>query len=327
MRKIHKFYLISVLFIAAGINYVSSSEIGTLSPNQFIAIKFKLDDAGIPYYNITYWNTTFVSWSPLGLNLKEGGPLGKDLKLVSVSRKTVDETYPVFSGKSKYSRDWCNETKIVLEESSGQKRKMVLYFRAYDDGAAFRYGIPDQGSVNDFTLSTEETNFNFAGDYSCWALKRDRFRHSYEGEYLKYKLSTLFSKTSDTLSTQPYITLPLTIEITGNLYACLSEANITDYAGMYLIKGEGNNSLKSKLSPYPDDNSISVKGKSPAVSPWRLFIIGKKPGDLIESNLTNHVKLLMHLAGLNRGNQPGAGGPKTGGLIRVSGIRYFQQIQ
>lgn len=285
MRTFFRFCIIAFVFLSQGINDIKSAEIGTLSPNQYIAIRFKLDDSGVPYYNISYWNTTFLSWSALGLNFKDGGLLSKDLKVVSVSRKQIDETYPVISGKSKYSRNYYNETIIVLEEKSGQKRKMELYFRAYDDGAAFRYGIPEQNSINDFTLSTEETEFNFAGEYTCWAIKIDRFRQNHEGEYIKYKLSEVYNKPGDLLSAFPYATLPLTIEITGGLYACLSEANITDYAGMYLTRGKESYSFKSKLSPYPDDNSVSVKGNTPIVSPWRLFIIGKTPGDLIESNL------------------------------------------
>jgi alpha-glucosidase len=54
---------------------------------------------------------------------------------------------------------------------------------------------------------------------------------------------------------------------------------------MYLVKGNGSLGLKSKLSPDPAAQNISVKGNTPFVTPWRLFILGSDPGTLIESNL------------------------------------------
>jgi len=274
--------LIMLLFFL--ICFSSNSEIiNTVSPDKNIVISFKLDDAGSPNYSISYRNSVFIEWSKLGLNFINYGYLGTGMKQVSVKRKLIDETFTIIAGKSKYSRNYCNETTVLLEEKSG--KLMGLYFRAYNDGAAFRYGCPLQPYIRDFVLSTEETRFNFAGDYNCWALKREKFRHSYEGEYKKYSISKLFGTPGDSLKDFRYISLPLTMEISRNFYACLSEAGITDYAGMYLINGNEFNSLKSVLSPDTTNKIAAVRGKTPFVSPWRVFIISDDPGGLIESNI------------------------------------------
>jgi alpha-glucosidase len=39
--------------------------------------------------------------------------------------------------------------------------------RAYNDGVAFRYGIPSE-MINPATASAELTKYNFAGDYTAW---------------------------------------------------------------------------------------------------------------------------------------------------------------
>ena len=74
------------------------------------------------------------------------------------------------------------------------------------------------------------------------------------------------------------------MKMNDDLFVCLSEANITNYPGMYLTKSDDLR-FKSKLAPDINNNEIAVNGKTPAYSPWRLFIIGNKPGKLIESNL------------------------------------------
>lgn len=278
-----KLLLIFLFFLYSTVG--CAEDIVTASPDDVVKISFRLGNNAQAQYMVTYGSTSFLKWSNLGLKFKDSDLLGGNLKVISVERNPVDDTYTIISGKSKYGRDYCNETKITLEEKSAPGRKLELYFRAYNDGAAFRYGIPQQAGMNEFILQTEETYFNFAGDYKCWAMKKDRFRHSYEGEYIDYKLSNLFSKPGDSLMNFQYITLPLTIEANNNLYLSMSEAAITDYAGMYLVKGNGSLGLKSKLSPDTVQKSISVRGKTPFVTPWRLFIIGNKPGRLIESNL------------------------------------------
>ncbi len=274
--------VLNFLFFPTGLLF--AEDMITVSPDKIVEIHFKLSDKGEPLYSISFKGVKFLNWSKLGLNFNQSGTISSDLKILSVENVTIDETFRIYLGKSKYSRNYYNETKISLEEKTSPGRKIDIYFRAYNDGAAFRYGIPEQANINSFIISNEETYFNFSGDYQCWAMKKDRFRHSYEGEYRPYKLSTINDTPGDSTSYFPYITLPLTMKMNEGLYVCLSEANITNYPGMHLEKQDGN-VLKSKLSPNVDNNNFSVTGKTPAVSPWRLFIIGDNPGKLIESNL------------------------------------------
>lgn len=277
-----KIILVILIIFFARINY--SEDIKTSSPDNNIEILFKLNEKGEPLYSISYDGNVFLNWSKLGLNFKDSGMLNSGFTITSVGRNIIDETFRIFSGKSKYSRNYCNETRVSLEEKNSPFRKLDVYLRAYNDGAAFRYGIPQQPEINSFEISTEETYYNFAGDYRCWAMKKNQLKHSYEGEYKPYKLSTINNTPGDTASLFPYITLPITIQINEGLFISVSEANITNYPGMHLVKSSGV-SLKSKLAPDINNSDISVSGKTPAVSPWRLFIIGNSPGKLIESNL------------------------------------------
>jgi alpha-glucosidase len=70
------------------------------------------------------------------------------------------------------------------------------------------------------------------------------------------------------------------------VYLAITEANLVNYAGMYLAKENG--SIRGKLSPYPDEPNVKVKAKLPHNTPWRVLMISDRMGTLIESNiLTN----------------------------------------
>lgn len=276
--------LLIVFFVVFSALRAYSAEYNTTSPDGSIKISFRLNSDGRPQYRISFKNNNFMGWSNLGLNFRETGNLNSGFRIVDAVSQTVDETYRIYSGKSKYSRNFCNETMVSIEEINSPNRKLFIYLRAYNDGAAFRYGIPAQSTLSTFVISGEDTDFKFTGDFECWAMKKNVFKHSYEGEYKKYNLSSLNNKPGDSTSNFPYITLPLTMKISDDLYVCLSEANITNYPGMYLIKRD-ELILRSKLSPDINSVDVSVRGNTPAVSPWRLFIIGPNPGALIESNL------------------------------------------
>jgi alpha-glucosidase len=65
----------------------------------------------------------------------------------------------------------------------------------------------------------------------------------------------------------------------------LLEADLTDYAGMYVGGVAGvENALLSKLSPTRDRMDQVVIGSTPKSTPWRVLLINSRPGALIESN-------------------------------------------
>jgi len=63
----------------------------------------------------------------------------------------------------------------------------------------------------------------------------------------------------------------------------ITEANLCDYAGMYLTKHNG--VLKSQLSPLQGQTEIKVKAVLPHRTSWRVMIISDRVGALIESNI------------------------------------------
>jgi alpha-glucosidase len=159
--------------------------------------------------------------------------------------------------------------------------------RAFDDGIAFRYLIPKQEPLTKFVLTDERTRLTFPGDPRARILPLNRYTTSYEKHYRTVRVSEITPKM--------LLGLPLLLERPRKgakpLWIAVTEANLTDYAGMYLSgMGERTGTLVSKLSPLPGRrDGAKVLGTTPFVSPWRVLMIADDPGRLIESHIVFHL--------------------------------------
>lgn len=252
-----------------------------LSPDKRLEITFALNSDGAPVYSVSYRNQSVITTSTLGLELKQGGLLSKGLNVTGVRRDSRDETYTLVVGKTRQARDHCNELVVSLEEQQAPNRKLELVFRAYDDGAAFRYRLPRQSAIQTVELAAERSEFRFPTDMDCWALQLGSFTTSYEGEYDRI--------TSSRISPNSIIGLPLVARTRDEAVTfAISEADLNDYAGMYFTGPGSGYGVASRLSPRRDDKSLAVRTamkEDGFRTPWRVVMVADSPGKLIESTL------------------------------------------
>ncbi len=248
------------------------------SPDGQLKVTFRLDDRGAPGFDVSYRDVPVASGT-LGLEFAGSGPLRENLKVVETRRASRDETYPIPVGKASSARDRHQELIVTLEESASPGRRLDLAFRAFNDGVAFRYMIPEQAPLDEFTITDENTRLTFPGDPAATLLPLQNYTTPYEWYYDAKPISEI---AADTL-----VGMPLLLEHPRGPWIAVTEANLTDYAGMYLSRVDGEpGTLASKLSPLPGrEDRAKVVGRAPFESPWRVLMIADDPGRLIESNL------------------------------------------
>ena len=244
------------------------------SPGGNLAIVFRIDRQGAAEWQVLRKGAVLLDWSPLGLTFREGR-LAR-FAVVDSKTRTHDETYTLVIGKTKPARDHYRELRVDLEEPASPRRRLTLLFRAYDDGAAFRYVLPEQESLGAFEIVKEETEFHFPADMKAWALRTETFQHAYEGQYPPTTLGAI--------PETGMVCLPLTMQREDGVTLSITEADLTDYAGMYL-RGLPGTALEAVLSPLPDGSGAAVRGKTPFSSPWRVLMAGDAPGRLVESTI------------------------------------------
>lgn len=248
------------------------------SPGGGVEVTFALRATGAPAYSVAYKGRTVVSPSSLGLDLRGGGPLYRGMEVETVGRRAHDSTYALAVGKASSARDRYRELTVSLRESGGPRRRLQIIFRAYDDGVAFRYRIPPQVGLETLDIVEEISEFRFPEDFRCWAMRLKTFHSNYEQEFEPTSVGQI--------KPDAIIGLPVTIQSDGGPTLAIAEADLKDYAGMYLHGVEGSpNALVSRLSPHANGDGFAVSSRAPLSSPWRVLMIGDTPGRLIESTL------------------------------------------
>lgn len=270
----------NVLFILFFIPYLFFAQQKTVrldSPDKNIVFLFDVSQKS-PFYSVSFKYETIIKNSELSLDFKDSGYFGADLKIKNISYKNVNEEYSLVVGKVKTAQNFYSEAKITLAEEKSPFREIILVARCYNDAVAFRYEFPKQKAWKNYELTNENSSFNFVENPTVYTLFRENYKTSHEGLYSKIKLDAI---KNDTLMDMP------TLFELKNSYVSITEADLRNYAGMYLSKIE-DHKLVSKLSPLPNQTEIKVKAILPHQSPWRVIMIADKIGGLIESNiLTN----------------------------------------
>jgi alpha-glucosidase len=247
------------------------------SPGGKVEVVFMLD-AGRPVYAVTYGRKTVLTWSSLGLELRQGGALSQGMESTGVVRRAHDATYRLFVGKASAARDRYRELVVTLRQREGARRTLLLFLRAYDDGVAFRYVVPAQAGLGRLDVVEERSEFRFPADHPCWAMQLRTFHSNYEKEFDPVTVGRI--------KPGARVGLPLTIQPEGGPTLAIAEAGLKDYAGMYLHGVEGaTNALVSRLSPHPNGDGLAVSAPAPLSTPWRVLMIGDEPGRLVESTL------------------------------------------
>lgn len=261
------------------------------SPDRQLAIAFETmqngqaASSGQLVYSVTFAGKPLVNHSSLSLKLEGQPSLGKDVNITGQTPSQFDQTYRLVTGKTDVVRNHYNALRIEVTQAGAAHLKMIIEARAYNDAIAFRYVVPSQSGLDSFQLVKEETHFQIAKDATVWALLLPNFRTSYEADYLKLNVSAF--PTGAGLSATNLIGLPLLMHVPGVAWMAITEADLQGYSSMYL-KSPGtawsDYGFVSVLAPG-DNPSVVVSGSLPHHSAWRVLMIGREPGSLLESNV------------------------------------------
>lgn len=233
-----------------------------------------------------------MATSALSITLATGEVLGKNTSVASAKTASVNTVIPATIYKKSEVKDQYNQLELAF------KNNYTVVFRAYNDGAAYRFVLKRKDSV---TVKSEEAVFNFAGDYKSFIpftreprYANDNFQTSFENLYTEKKLSEF---APDTLGF-----LPLLVELPEGKKAVLLEADMEDYPGMYVRKNNAvRNSLTAVHAPYPMAETLggSAGGRNSIVTsradyiartggtrtlPWRVLIVSKSDKDLLNND-------------------------------------------
>ncbi|CAL1517922.1 glycoside hydrolase family 97 N-terminal domain-containing protein [Chitinophaga sp. MM2321] len=228
------------------------------SPDGKLQFLFELNAGGAPVYSITYQQKTVVLSSALGLSGWEKGFIVAD---VVISKK--DTIWKPVYGERSLVRDHYNEITVTLLRRKNGKQQFQIQVRAYNEGIAFRYLLPeDTNGGTDISIKAEYTEFSMPEGTKAW------FAASAQSHYSLLPLKGWPGESER----------PLTLEMPNGLYVSLAEAEMVNYS-------------RTKFALHPTkENTIctaingSVDFFTPFATPWRVVMVAQRPIDLLANN-------------------------------------------
>lgn len=178
----------------------------------------------------------------------------------------------------------------------------ALDFRAYDDGAAYRFRSLRKGELK---VYGETAAFRFSADrtaYCPYVKPSDdaggsgydnQFFNSFENQYTITPLSGI--------DAERLMFLPVLVELDGGRKLCITESDLEDYPGMYLANASGGQSLDGVFAPCPKESRTGghndlqqivtsrhdflAATAGPRSFPWRAAIVSKQDTDLADNDM------------------------------------------
>ena len=129
-------------------------------------------------YRVSLRGKPVLEWSTLGLQIQGAPPLGAAMRILSSEPSTHDETWSSPHGKANPIRDHYNAVIVRAAETAARSRRLDIEARAFDDGVAFRYLIPEQAGIRELRLSAELTQFRMSKEASTFPLILNGYRSS-----------------------------------------------------------------------------------------------------------------------------------------------------
>jgi alpha-glucosidase len=185
----------------------------------------------------------------------------ENLSVIKTTQIDHRSSWNPVAGERNVIPDNYNEAEIALVKDDNPIYELHIQIRAYNEGVAIRYYFPENTKGTYYNVTAENTEFALPEGTKAW------FANWAQAPYYKLPLHNWPGESER----------PLALELPQNVYVCLAEAGLTDYAR-----------TKFKLGAKPNSIVTSMFGEaqliSPFATPWRLILIGKSPGELIEHN-------------------------------------------
>ena len=277
-----------------------SSSLTVSSPDGRLQAVFSTDAGGLRW-SLLRDGKTLVKPSAMGFRFAAGNDCDKEavtfsaMRISGVRRSCADTTWNTSLYRRSTVRDRYNELVVALEEvepravrielgkadARKHSRRMEIVFRAYDEGVAFRYAFPQQPAFEGFQIKDELTEWRFAPDVMAWTTTYTSERTSQEGCFVRSPLAEVDGS--------KYVGMPVLVETQGSVIA-LCEAALSNWAGLFYRTApcDGDARLVAALSKIPPSlaatANVAVIATAPAVSPWRVAIVGDDELDLIRKN-------------------------------------------
>lgn len=279
-------FLAATSVFAKDVTYSLASPDGHISASVTVGEEIR--------YTVSRDGQVLIAPSAVSMSLSDGIVFGRNDRVRKAVRTSFDETFPAVAYKKAEVRDNYNQITLMFKE-------FALVFRAYDDGVAYRFESR-LGKGREYEVLSEQAEFDFGQDREAFVPYviglggkqfDGQFYNSFENTYTVQMLS---GWRRDKLAF-----LPLVVAAEDGVKVLVTEANLTNYPGMYLLGEEGSARLRGVFAPYPktveqggkhllhgivtEREGFIARVSGDEVFPWRTVVVSTSDAQLAVNDM------------------------------------------
>jgi len=242
-------------------------------------------------WSIAMNGITVLEPSSLSLTLDDGTVFGRGVKVKKASQRTVFNMITPVVYRSSHVSNYYGELTLKCNGYS-------VVFRAYDDGAAYRF-IADQKKP--FNVVNEEASFSLTGPSKGFIPYCRKNGDDIECQFFS-SFESLYNRIDVTDWENGRLAfLPITLDAPDDMKLCITESALTNYPGMYLSNEDQDTKLEAVFAPYPkvieqgghnmlqglvrSREDFIAKAAAKEAFPWRIVIVAENDKDLLTCDI------------------------------------------
>ncbi|MBN1417934.1 MAG: glycoside hydrolase family 97 catalytic domain-containing protein [Planctomycetes bacterium] len=251
----------------SAVRAAGSAPLRVKSPDGRLAAAVAAGESGRLEISLSRDGAVLLEPSPLGITVG-GVDLGMGAAMGEPARSSVRETYP-WRGVHAIAADRHDAARIPM--TGGPARTAyALEVRVFDDGLAFRYVVPGEGTR---VVSGEATGFRIPAGSGVWFQTNTA---NYEASYRKTSI--------EAAPAGEHAGPPVVVELPGGRgYLAITEAGLFRWSGMTL-RFEGGASRLLRAA-FQDDASWKADGT--IETPWRVIMASPDLDGLVNCDIVH----------------------------------------
>lgn len=243
--------------------------------------------------------TELLGWSPLGpvihsYNFRDipldpiVSDFSRTVKFHRQRKRSGEDNYTLVTGKRRENHAEYRELALEFTDTE-TKLAMTLELRAYDDGLAFRYVLPEK-SDSYYRMVEEKTAFNVGEGSSFWGQPYDFntiYHPSYETPWQQVTSGTAVLEDEGVGWGFPSLVQK------GDAWLVIHEAGLDEHFHGSHLQPKAEDGIY-RIAPPSKESALGF-GSNIAAStlpwqmPWRFVIAGEDLAEIVESNLVFHL--------------------------------------
>ena len=179
-----------------------------------------------------------------------------------VTHPAVDRTWTLLYGERSTVRDRYNAATLYLSRKDNSAYRLNVEVRAYDEGIAFRYFLPEHPKALFHKVTADLTEYSFPAGTMAWSEQWAQARF----DYLPVD------------SLKRPVERALTLELPDGTWAALADADVDDWClTRFRASADKPHTLTSVM--YSPVDIVTYYA-----TPWKVVMAADRPGGLLEHN-------------------------------------------